>query len=52
MCYDYVQIAIVCHNSLFWGAINFSRPLWLRPVHLLRVSLLKVLESNFPEDPL
>ena len=24
----------------------------MRPVHLLRVSLLKVLESNFPEDPL
>ena len=23
-----------------------------RPVHLLRVSLLGVLESNFPEDPL
>ena len=24
----------------------------LRPVHLLRVSLLRVLESNFPGDPL
>ena len=24
----------------------------IRPVHLLRVSLLKVLESNFPGDPL
>ena len=24
----------------------------LRPAHLLRVSLLRVLESNFPEDPL
>ena len=25
---------------------------YLRPVHLLRVSLLRVLESNFPGDPL
>ena len=24
----------------------------LRPVHLLRVFLLRVLESNFPGDPL
>ena len=24
----------------------------IRPVHLLRVSLLRVLESNFPGDPL
>ena len=24
----------------------------LRPVHMLRVSLLRVLESNFPGDPL
>ena len=24
----------------------------VRPVHLLRVSLLRVLESNFPGDPL
>ena len=25
---------------------------WVRPVHLLRVFLLRVLESNFPGDPL
>ena len=28
------------------------RPLVIRPVHLLRVFLLRILESNFPGDPL
>ena len=35
------------HLKLIW-----VRGLKLRPVHLLKVSLLRVLESNFPGDSL
>ena len=43
-----------------WHSVSALKPLRLlvlcggriRPVHLLRVVLLRVLESNFPGDPL
>ena len=47
--YAYIHV-----HELFGPKRAFStsgRALSLRPVHLLRVFLLRVLESNFPGDP-
>ena len=56
MLYDYIYIYIYgCIKKVRFGS-PFAVPLFrageLRPVHLLRVSLLRALESNFPGDSL
>ena len=50
-CFYYVSLLLV-DTMIMIGDLD-SRPLrTLRPVHLLRVAILRVLESNFPGDPL
>ena len=53
--YIYIYIVIPWGRGRDWGAPKSGRALVrsaLRPVHLLRVVLLRVLESNFPGDSL
>ena len=58
--YVYIYIYIYMYEVTLDTAAFGARPLAatlggevpLRPVHLLRVSLLRVLESNFPGDSL
>ena len=50
MCrYIYIYIYIYIWE---WAVRERERSKVVRPVHLLRVSLLRVLESNFPGDSL
>ena len=48
----YYQQVIKGVSGIILGEIIAKSPYEVRPVHLLRVSLLRVLESNFPADPL
>ena len=54
--YIYIYIYVVYNSKhitiALHGAHDLALLLVVRPVHLLRVSLLRVLESNFPEDSL
>ena len=45
------HIVLYDHNITQFTIIHYNIIYSLRPVHLLRVSLLRVLESNFPGDP-
>ena len=49
--YIYIYIAF-CRRSGPGVPTQGGNAALIRPVHLLRVSLLRVLESNFPGDPL
>ena len=49
------EVLIICYNSYeltMTVSYDFGVRLHIRPVHLLRVSLLRVRESNFPGDSL
>ena len=47
-----MRIMALFSRSLFLGLESLPGILGIRPVHLLRVVLLRVLESNFPGDSL
>ena len=60
MCFKLFEYVLseISVNPAMLSQPSLSQPsklliwMWVRPVHLLRVSLLRVLESNFPGDSL